>query len=157
MINAVVSEVGSWLMVTEEFEGLSLSDFVRDWVTRISSSALRADKKSLDWINPPSEIFKLKFDGTSKGNHGFEGYGCVVCDCLGGVVWASTNLLGSCDSAKAEVMGLLMGLHDIYKIGISKALIEGDSAFVISWVLGLSIGSWRLDHLIHEIRLCCPL
>lgn len=87
----MVREVGSWLMVYEEFKGLSLSGFVRDWVTSISFSAPLFAKNSMEWIPPPPESIKLNFDGASKGNPGPARYGCVVRNCHGGVVWASAS------------------------------------------------------------------
>lgn len=49
-------------------------------------------------------------------------------------------------------MGLLMGLCVLQKLGVSKVLIEGDFSSVIGWGWGLSLGSWRFAHFIHEIR-----
>lgn len=38
VIDVIIWEVGSWLIVTSEFKDISLLDFVRDWITSISWS-----------------------------------------------------------------------------------------------------------------------
>lgn len=59
VIDAVVGEVGSWQMVMEEFKELSLSDFMRDWVTSISLNGTFHVKHPIDWIPPPPEPLSL--------------------------------------------------------------------------------------------------
>lgn len=39
------------------------------------------------WTLPSEEGFKLNYDGTSKGNPGLLGFGCVVRDCKGNDIW----------------------------------------------------------------------
>lgn len=73
-------------------------------------------------------------------------------DYQGFVVRIIVTPLGSCDSTKAEVMGLLMGHRELQKTRDSNALVEGDFAVVISWGSGQSFGSWKYVHFIHEIR-----
>lgn len=56
------------------------------------------------------------------------------------------------DATQVETMGLLEGLKLAREKGAMGCLIEGDSSMVISLGKGESYGSWRLNHLISEIR-----
>jgi len=83
---------------------------------------------------------KLNFDGSSEGNLGLAGFGCVVRDCHGSIVCVIAGSIGSCDSTKAESMELLMGLRELKNLKFSKVSVEGDSLVVIGWELGKSNG-----------------
>lgn len=63
---------------------------------------------------------KINFESSSKGNPGPPGFDCVVRDCHGPVVQVSAGPLGLCDSIKAEVMGLFMGLPRLKSWGLLK-------------------------------------
>lgn len=94
VIESIIKELGSWLFVTKEFEGISLSAFMNVWVTSISSYALALASFSLDWQPPPPGILQLKFDGSSKGNLGPSGFGCVIRDCHGLVYCIIAGCIG---------------------------------------------------------------
>lgn len=110
-------------------------------------------EKCLRFVDPPRDgCLKLNFNGASKGNSGPVGFGCVLRDRSGAIVWFCCGLLGVCDWTKAEVMALLMGLRELKKLGLHASLVVGDSATVIGWGKEKGGGSWKLAHLVNEIR-----
>lgn len=50
------------------------------------------------------------------------------------------------------MLGLLIGLSELKKIGISQACVEGDSKVVIEWRMGSWMGYWKYASFVHEIR-----
>lgn len=49
VIDSIIREVGSWIFVSKEFQGLSLFSFVRDWVTCISLNSPVVRRTIVDW------------------------------------------------------------------------------------------------------------
>lgn len=54
------------------------------------------------------------------------GFDCVIRDCQGLVIRVVVGPLGHGDSTRVEVMGLLIGLHELRNIGASHGCVEGD-------------------------------
>lgn len=152
VIDSIIREVGSWLFVTKTFQGLSLADFVRDWKTSISVNAPQQSISFGWWSPPPPGVLKLNFDGSSLGNPGPSGFGCVIRDSMGEIVRVVAGSIGTADSTKVELMGLLMGLREVRNLQLHVPLIEGDSSVVVGWCSGRSWGSWKYAQQIHEIR-----
>lgn len=72
---------------------------------------------------------------------------------MGKVIRVVAGPISEGDSTKAQAIELLMGLHELKKLGGSNnALVEGDSKVVVSWGSGFSEGVWRLAFMVHEIR-----
>lgn len=152
MIDSITRELGSWCFISKEFYGLSISDFLRDGVSSISSCPPREDVVAGSWTPPPLGILKLNFDSASKGNPGPAGLGSVVRECNWAVLRACVGPFEYCDSLKTELFGLLMSLRDLHNIDVSKIIIEGNSVVVIGWAKGNGSCIWRNSHLIHEIK-----
>ena len=151
VIDSIIQEVGSWLLVSKEFLGLSLVDFIRDWVSCISSYSFKVCESEAEWQHPPFGLLKLNFDGSSLGNPGPGGFGCVIRDHNGLVLRYVAGPLGSCNSTKAEVMGLHMGLRELKSLGIGRVVVEGNSKVVVGWARGSYQGTWLFSNFIHEI------
>lgn len=116
-------------------------DFVRDWKTCIFIGPSRAKGPSLDWTPPPPlGIFKLNFDGSSLGNLGPSGFGCVIQDSKWEIIKTLAGPIGCANSTKAEAMGLLMGLRQIHDLQLHGSWVEGDSKVVVGWGCGLLLG-----------------
>lgn len=49
-------------------------------------------------------------------------------------------------------MGLLLGLRELKKIGVSNCFVDGDSAILKSWGMGRGDGSWCMAPIIYEIQ-----
>lgn len=134
IIDVIIIEVGSWLFVINVFQGLSLVDFVQDWKTCISVNASKQIISINCWSAPPTGVLKLNFNGSSLGNPGPSGFGCVIRDSHGDINRIVTGTIGIVDSTKAELMGLLMGLREIRDLHLSVLVIKGDSSVVVGWV-----------------------
>lgn len=105
----------------------------------------------MGWIPSPLGVFKLNFDGSSLGNLGPSGFGCVIQDSQGEIIRIIAGRIGFVDSTKAEVLGLLMGLREIHNLNLHGSLVEGDSKVVVGPGLGCSSSFWKHAQLIHEI------
>lgn len=148
VIDSTIRDVGNWLFASNMFQGLSLMD----WLTCTSLNSLKKKIIINCWSSPPLGSLKLNFDGSSMGNPGLSGFGCVIWDSKGEVVRIVAGPIGFADSTKAEVMNLLMGLKEICDLNMNVPLVEGDSSVVVGWGLGSSKGSWKYAQQIHEIR-----
>jgi len=80
----------------------------------------------------------LFFDGCSKGNPGRAGAGAVLYDQLGAEVFAESVFVGhSATNNEAEYAGLILGLNEVIKRGITAELqVRGDSQLVIRQMQG---------------------
>lgn len=110
VIDSILYEVASWLMVTNEFRELSLNTFMMDWVFCIFSSPLNQDIVDKGWEMPMEGKVKLNFDASSFGNSGPAVYEGVARHSLGKVLFALCGPLGICESTKVELTTLLKGL-----------------------------------------------
>lgn len=109
-----------------------MTDFMHDWKTSISLFTPKKSSSVRSWCHPPPSVLKLNFEGSSFGNPGPSGFGCVVRDSDGKIVMTVAGPIGVADSTKAEAMGLLMGLREIRDLHSCDSLVEGDTVVVVS-------------------------
>ena len=94
-------------------------------------------------------IYKLQFDGCSKGNPGLAGAGAVIY-CDDKEIWSSYLFVGNkFTNNEAEYNGLILGLKTaINDLQISSLIVEGDSMLVIKQMKGeYKVRSPNLIHL----------
>lgn len=115
-----------------EFQDLSLNSFMMDWVTYISYPPHKENVK-VKWWDPQIEgRVKLNFDGSSIGDSGPAGFGCVVRDFHAKMLFSMCGLLGICGSTQEKLVNLLKGFRMLKQRGLLNCMIEGDSITVIS-------------------------
>lgn len=151
VLDSIVREVGSWLLISNEFHATSLNDFIWDWTIAISPSISTQQRIGTDWMPPPRGKMKLNFDGSAIGNPGPSRFRGIIRNENGQVVLVMCGPLGEGDSTKVELLSLLYSLREVEKVGQQGCLVEGDSKVVISWALGLCEGVWKWKHFIQEI------
>jgi ribonuclease HI len=79
----------------------------------------------------------LFFDGCSKGNPGRAGAGAVIYNAVGAEVFAESAFVGpAATNNEAEYAGLIMGLNEAVKRGITELHVCGDSQLVIRQMQG---------------------
>lgn len=79
----------------------------------------------------------LFFDGCSKGNPGRAGAGAVIYNDTGVEVFAESAFVGhAATNNEAEYTGLIMGLNEAVKRGITELHVCGDSQLVIRQMQG---------------------
>jgi ribonuclease HI len=79
----------------------------------------------------------MYFDGCSKGNPGRAGAGAVLYDPQGAEVFAESVFAGySATNNEAEYTGLILGLNESLKRGITELQVCGDSQLVIRQMQG---------------------
>ena len=84
----------------------------------------------------PEIIFKLQFDGCSKGNPGFAGAGAVIYH-NDGEIWSGNCFVGEkATNNYAEYAGLILGLNRAIEMDINSLIVEGDSLLVINQMNG---------------------
>jgi ribonuclease HI len=82
------------------------------------------------------EPYKLAFDGCSKGNPGRAGAGAVIYEGAK-EVWADARYVGDRETNNvAEYTGLIMGLHEALRRGITRLLVQGDSELIVKQMKG---------------------
>lgn len=91
----------------------------------------------------PGPLFKIQFDGGSRGNPGIAGSGCVLYDpCEKRVVATESAFLPHATNNVAEYTALLIGLRLAARHGVNDLMIEGDSKLVVEQVKG----AWKVNH-----------
>lgn len=70
VINSIICEVASWVLVKKKFKDVSMTDIVRDWITCISISPSMKNVWMMDWVPPCMRKLKVNFDAASLGTQG---------------------------------------------------------------------------------------
>lgn len=85
----------------------------------------------------PTKLYKLNFDGGSRGNPGETGAGMVLYDAAGNEIWHGWKYLGQGTNNQAEYNAILLGLHHARSLGIQRIECLGDSQLVIRQLTGV--------------------
>ena len=111
------------------------------------------DKSQFEnWLRE-RKIFKLFFDGASKGNPGRAGGGGVVINPRGKVEIEYSWNIGHDSNNMAEAYGLWQGLKLVQKEGVDEVMVIGDSRLIIQAMNGEKMGkNERTERLIKRIR-----
>jgi len=89
------------------------------------------DSTQFDIWRKERRLFKLFFDGASKGNPGAVGGGGVIINPEEHKEITCSWSIGFDTNNQAEAYGSLMGLKQIQTLMVNKALIFGDSRLII--------------------------
>ena len=114
---------------------------------------IRLDKTQFgNWMKE-RKMFKLLFDGASKGNLGMAGSDGVIM-CLEGKIEVKYFWnIGIESNNMAEVYGLWQGIKQLKEKGIEEATVYGDSHLIIQAMNGASqCQSLKLDRMIKRIK-----
>ena len=76
-------------------------------------------------------VFKLNFDGASRGNPGPTGFGGLCRDSLGRINFVFLGAIGHDSNNSAELEGMIQGLQCLVRSNSFPAIIEGDSQISI--------------------------
>lgn len=90
----------------------------------------------------PGPLFKIQFDGGSRGNPGIAGSGCVLYQPNQSVQATDSVFLQHATNNVAEYTALLIGLRLAAQHGVNDLIIEGDSKLVVEQVKG----AWKVNH-----------
>ncbi len=82
------------------------------------------------------QTYTLNFDGGSRGNPGPAACGWVIRDSEGELVSKAGEPLGDTTNNVAEYTGLLHGLEEAVRLGVSSLEIRGDSELIVKQVKG---------------------
>jgi ribonuclease HI len=104
-------------------------------------------------IYPETSIYKLHFDGCSKGNPGLAGAGAVIYK-NNKEIWCDFTLVSKYGTNnQAEYAGLLLGLREAIELHIEELIVEGDSDLVIKQMNGkYKVKSINLFSLYEEAK-----
>ena len=108
----------------------------------------------------PPRVFKLNFDGASRGNPGQARFGGLVRDHEGRIRIVFMGSIGEDTNNSAKLEGLLHGAEMLIRRGFLPMIIEGDSNILISAAKRLLSGqktekislSWRLAYRLECLR-----
>ena len=119
---------------------------MEEWEIRMDNSQFE------NWLKE-RKIFKLFFDGASKGNPGRAGGGGVIINPRGKAEIEYSWSIGHESNNMAEAYGLWQGLKQVQKLGADEVVVIGDSRLIIQ---ALSRGrrgkNERLEGLLKRIR-----
>ena len=98
-----------------------------------------------NWLRE-RKIFKLFFDGASKGNPGKAGGGGVVVNHTGKVEIEFAWNIGHDTNNMAEAYGLWQGLKQVHNLGANEVVVISDSRLIIQAVTkeeGVKMRGWK--------------
>ena len=99
------------------------------------------------------KLFKLFFDGASKGNPGMDGGGGIIISPEGNNEYEYYWNIGNDTNNMAEEYGLWQGLKQLENLGVKEAIVIGDSRLIIQAMNGKSQGiNLRLSKSIKRIQ-----
>jgi ribonuclease HI len=118
----------------------------------------RKDNTPMQWAPPPHGTFKLNFDGASRGNPGPAGFGAVLRNHTGEIIFITAGSLGENTNNVAELTSLVRGLQSAVLHQFHRLIIEGDSQVIIQLISKILHGkppcrispSWRLSGLLED-------
>lgn len=121
-------------------------------------SAPPTNPKGTAWRKPPQGVLKLNFDGAFKGNPGSAGFGFVIWDHNGDICKVCCGPLEECNSTKAKTMGMLMGIRELKRMKVTRAIIEATQQWLSVGAKGRnasrsSFGVWCTRSLRYPWRL----
>ena len=135
-----------------EFWGLDKSQLdglhKRDRILHPSSPKL--------WSPPPRLVFKLKFDGASRGNPGAAGYGGLCKNSQGRIIFIFMGTIGRDTNNPVALEGILQGLNCLVRSNNFLAIIEGDSSIMIRMARRFSIWPSQRPS-VHQLEASQPL
>ena len=100
-------------------------------------------------------MFKLYFDGASRGNPGPASYGGVIYKPDGTTLLTYKKAIGNHTNNVAEYLGLIVGLRHCVDQKINNVAVFGDSKLVVEQTLGnWKVKSENLIKLQQEIKKC---
>ena len=82
---------------------------------------------AVKWEPPPEGIFKLNFEGASKGNPDLASYGYIVRDIIGNMMGFSFSFIERETNNAVEIEGLMQGIEMLKENYWKPIIIEGDS------------------------------
>eukprot|EP00253_Pinus_taeda_P017843 PITA_17843 len=117
------------------------------------------DKEDKKWTAPPTNSYKLNFDGASKGNPGKAGFGGIIRNHKGNDIQVYFGNIGWDTNNSAELEGLWQGLLVARSQNLQPLIVEGDSQIIIRMATRIQNGSqtrkvadsWRLEARLHSI------
>ena len=100
-------------------------------------------------------MFKLYFDGASRGNPGPASYGGVIYNPDGSTLLTYNKAIGNYTNNVAEYLGLVVGLRHCIDQEITNVAVFGDSKLVIEQTKGKwKVKSDNLKKLHEEVNKC---
>ena len=119
------------------------------WKINHSSTSLSTRKNF--WRPPAFGLWKLNFDGASRGNHGPSSFGACIRDPSSQVVAIIVSPLTIDTNNIAEAQALLAGLILAKQGCFHRLHIEGDSSVIIDACIHRCIFSWKLKYVLNQI------
>ena len=122
-------------------------------VNKLEEWEIRMDKSQFEnWLRE-RKIFKLFFDGASKGNPGKAGGGGVVINPRGKIEIEYSWSIRHDSNNMAGAYGLWQGLKQVQKVGADEVVVIDDSRLIIEAMNGGRRGKIeRMDRLLKRIR-----
>ena len=96
-------------------------------------------------------LWKLNFDGASKGNPGPSGFGACIRNSFGEVVALTISPLPIDTNNITDAHALLAGLLLAKQGCFTRLHIEGDSSVIIDACIHRHIFSWKLKYVLNKI------
>ncbi|GLJ21646.1 hypothetical protein SUGI_0403140 [Cryptomeria japonica] len=112
----------------------------------------RINRKEVRWEKPHNNWVKLNFDGAYRGNPGQAGFGAVIQNEDGNVVFGTYGNIGCAINNEVEIRALEAGLLLCKEKGLSNVQIEGDSHIIINKVTIGRLLNWKLAKWLPHIR-----
>lgn len=113
-----------------------------------------------NWEPPLTSIYKLKFDGDSKGNPRLAGYGGAIRNSEGKPIGLCWGYIGLNSNNVAELRGLLEVLSMAFRKGWLPLILEEDDQVILQMATKLLHGkpvskvtdNWKMNHSLEVLQ-----
>lgn len=116
-----------------------------------SGPNVKTDRSKIKWIPPEKGIFKINFDGCSRGNPGESGIGVCIRDYEGKIIELLAKKIPPGTNNTAEALALLFGLRLALDMNLKDIHIEGDSNLVINSCLKRNVDNWKFGYILVQV------
>ena len=122
----------------KEFHGVSVEDLNRSWSSFFNSGWSVKSRVRVAWMNHPTGVMKLNFDGSFVRSLRKGWTVGVIRDWNGNVVRSFSRPIDSSDADETELTAILIGCRELLQMDGYSAILEGDSFLVTRWCSGSS-------------------
>ena len=121
-----------------------MKDLNRSWSSFFKGGWSVKSKVRVAWMNLPTGVLNLNFDGSFVRSLWKGGICGVIRDWNGKIVRSFFGPIDSSDANEIELFAILIGCQELLHMADYSAILEGGFFLVIKWCSGSSSYPWRL-------------
>lgn len=118
----------------------------------VSYSTARRSEMDIHWVSPTPHRVKVNVDGTSRGNPGSAGCGCVIRSHEGVWLIGAARNMRICSAFQSELAAVCVGLKLAWEKGFRQIVFETDSTLVYSLITASEASPVQMNGLVVQCK-----